>query len=243
MSERSVRVLELVARAAAHRGGAVDIRDVCAAAVAALPVDGAGVSTMVTPALRHVLHFTDRISGELEELQLTLGEGPCADAVRWGVPVLSGDLSAADLHERWPAFAPAAQAAGAGALFALPLAGGSGGVLDLYSARNGRLEADTLADALAFAATAGTLLLSPAAGISVQGSGAMEEVLGFDQYRAEIDQAVGMISEQMGVSIDEAAVRLRAQAYTHGRNLADVSVEVVARRLRFDPDGTPRVRT
>ncbi|GAA2086362.1 GAF domain-containing protein [Streptomyces albiaxialis] len=243
---RALRVLELVALQARRRGGQVDVRDVCAAAVEALPVDGVGISAMSTPALRHILHTTDRISDELEELQLTLGEGPCVDALNSGRPVLSDDLADQELHARWPAFAPAAHATGARALFALPLGTGRGapGVLDMYAARPGTLEGDVLADALAFADTAATLLVlaSPSVGFVQQPDpGAMEHALGYDQYRAEIDQAVGMLTEQMGVGPEEAAVRLRAYAYAQSQKVADIAVEVVTRRLRFDPDGTVRV--
>lgn len=242
---RTIYVLDLVAREAARRGGRVNVRDVCAAAVGALPVDGAGVSAMSNPALRHILHATDRTSGELEELQLTLGEGPCVDAIVSGAPVLSGDLSAAETLEQWPVFAPAAHAAGACALFALPLGTGSRtpGVLDLYSVRAGTLEGEVLADALAFAETATALMLpSPGHAAGQGGAAAVEEMMGFDRYRAEVDQAVGILTEQLEVGPEEAAVRLRAYAYARSMKVADLAVQVVARRLRFDPDGAERVR-
>ncbi|MFF4804048.1 ANTAR domain-containing protein [Streptomyces sp. NPDC001351] len=64
-------------------------------------------------------------------------------------------------------------------------------------------------------------------------------VLVFGAYRAEIDQASGMVMVQLGVGIEEAFVRLRAYAYAHGRRLADVAADVVARQLRFPPDAEP----
>jgi hypothetical protein len=45
-----------------------------------------------------------------------------------------------------------------------------------------------------------------------------------------------MITVQLGVSVAVALVRLRAHAYAHDRRLRDVAADVVARRLRFDPD-------
>ena len=39
---------------------------------------------------------------------------------------------------------------------------------------------------------------------------------------------------QLGVTIAEALVRLRAYAYAEGRPLADVARDVVARKLHFD---------
>jgi hypothetical protein len=45
-----------------------------------------------------------------------------------------------------------------------------------------------------------------------------------------------MITVQLGVSAAVALTRLRAYAYAHDRRLRDVAEDVVARRLRFDPD-------
>src|ERR1019366_8769556 len=53
--------------------------------------------------------------------------------------------------------------------------------------------------------------------------------------RAEIDQATGMLTEQLGVGIEEAFVRLRAYAYARERRLIEVAGDIVARRLRLGP--------
>jgi hypothetical protein len=42
-----------------------------------------------------------------------------------------------------------------------------------------------------------------------------------------------MISVQLGVSIQEALLRLRAHAYGSERPLGEIAEDVVARRLRF----------
>ena len=54
--------------------------------------------------------------------------------------------------------------------------------------------------------------------------------------RAEIDQATGMLSEQLGAGIGDAFVRLRAYAYAHDLRLTDAARDIVARRLRLHPD-------
>src|SRR5437763_51787 len=54
--------------------------------------------------------------------------------------------------------------------------------------------------------------------------------------QSEVHQATGMITVQLGVTVAVALVRLRAYAYAHDRRLRDVAADVVARRLRFDPD-------
>jgi AmiR/NasT family two-component response regulator len=51
--------------------------------------------------------------------------------------------------------------------------------------------------------------------------------------RAEVHQATGMVVVQLGVSISEAFVRMRAFAYAEDRSILDVGRDVVAGRLRF----------
>ena len=54
--------------------------------------------------------------------------------------------------------------------------------------------------------------------------------------RAEVYQAAGMVMAQLGVSIEEATVRLHAYAFANDRPLVDVAREVVGRTLRLDDD-------
>ncbi|MEV6653856.1 ANTAR domain-containing protein [Streptomyces sp. NPDC051219] len=186
------------------------------------------------------------MSEHLEELQLTLGEGPCVDAFGLGSAVLAPDLQARESQDRWPVFAPEATAAGAGAVFAFPLQVGaiSPGVLDLYAGTAVELDSEELADAMVFADTATLVLLDtridetwarpdrrpPDEHVPDEG---FEDLGG---HRAEIDQATGMITVQLCVGIEEAFIRLRAYAYTYGRRLSVVAADVVAHRLRFAPD-------
>jgi hypothetical protein len=139
----------------------------CAAAVAGVGADGAGVTVMVSPTVRDTVYVTDRMAGELEEWQLAFGQGPYVDAFATGGPVLVVDLGSPDHSARWPAFTQAAWNSGARALFALPIQVSAIrlGVLDLYRTRTGPLSPPELADALAFADAAGVLLLDGAAGM------------------------------------------------------------------------------
>ncbi|WP_329275651.1 ANTAR domain-containing protein [Streptomyces sp. NBC_01451] len=236
---RSARIQVLVAEHAARRGVRVGVADVCSAAVATLPVGGAGLSAMSRTAPSHPLCSTDDISEQLEELQLTLGEGPCVDAFLHGSAVLTPDLLTPELQDRWMVFTEAALQAGARAVFALPLQLGaiSPGVLDLYAHVPVRLNAEELADALAFADLATLVLLDTR--IEETGGPHDGRVEDLGAYRAEVDQASGILTVQLGVGIEEAFVRLRAYAYARGRRLADVAADVVAHRVRFPPDMEP----
>jgi len=52
-------------------------------------------------------------------------------------------------------------------------------------------------------------------------------------FRAQVHQAAGMLSDQLEIRIADALVRLRAHAYADGRPVNDVANDVVARRLRL----------
>lgn len=236
---RTVKVWEWIA--AAHKGdGPVYIAAVCRAAVRRLGVDGASVTAMSGRVAREPLFASDQPSARLEELQFTTGEGPAAEDFRLGLPVLIPDLEMA--ADRWPGFVPAAVAAGARAMFALPLQAGAIrlGVLSLYRALPGSLQPEELADVLIFADIAQQLLLDAAAGIS--GSPEYQLLDGLSASRAAVYQAAGMISVQLGVSLEEAFVRLRAHAFASGAALADVADDVVNRLLRFEPEGEAEPR-
>ena len=77
---------------------------------------------------------TGLVGGQLAELQLTLGEGPCHDVLASAAPVLAADLGDREPGRRWPAFAASAGRLGAAAVFALPLSIGAirAGVMGLY---------------------------------------------------------------------------------------------------------------
>jgi hypothetical protein len=239
--QRRGRIWELVAVQAARRGGRVSAADVCAAAVPGVQVTGAWLSAAPDAQGGHLMQVTDEVSRQLAELQLTLGEGPLLDASASGGPMLVADLADAEWGTRWPAFTPAACRAGAAALFAFPLVVGAirAGVLGLYRDRPGPLSDFQLGDALVFADTATMLLLDaqdPAAGGTGPGTGPGGQPAVLASYRAEVDQATGMLTEQLGVSITDAFARLRAYAYVNDLRLADVARDIVARRLRLFPD-------
>jgi hypothetical protein len=224
---RRGRVWGLVAEQSVARGGRVSAADVCAAVVPGVQVTGAWLSAALDAQAGHLMQATDEVGRQLADLQLTLGEGPLFDASASSGPVLASDLADGESGTRWPAFALAASTAGAAAVFAFPLVVGAirAGVLGLYRDRPGPLSDFQLGDALVFADTATMLLLD-----------SQDRPASLASYRAEVDQATGMLTEQLGVSITDAFVRLRAYAYVNDIQLADVARDIVARRLRLFPD-------
>ena len=242
---RRARVWGLIAGEAASRGGPVSASDACVVAVAAVHVTGAWLSAASgKESAGHLMSVTDLVSERLAELQLTLGEGPCPDAADDGGLVLASDLGEMEADLRWPVFAPAARQAGAAAIFAFPLRIGAirAGVMGLYRDRAGPLSDEQLGDALIIADAAALLLISADHADQADqdgetaGAGPGGQPADLAGHRAEIDQATGMLTEQLGVGIAEAFIRLRAYAYAHDRPLADLARDIVARRLRLGPD-------
>jgi ANTAR domain len=238
-AERRVRLWGLVVQCA--RGAPVELGHVCQAVILAANVDSAAIAVTVSATPRETLYVTDPVASVLEELVLTLGEGPGVDALAGGV-VLAADITDAMFMARWPMFAPAAVQAGMRAMFALPLqAGGIRlGVMDLYRSQPGGLDGEQLADALMLADTACALLLD-LAGHAMLGQGPGPAEQGGPEpvggAHPVVHQATGMLIVQLGVSAAVAMIRLRAYAYAHDRRLRDVAADVVARRLRFESEG------
>ena len=53
---------------------------------------------------------------------------------------------------------------------------------------------------------------------------------------ATVSQAVGIVATQLESDLSEASLRLCATAHVQGRRLSDVAADVIARRLRYQPD-------
>jgi GAF domain-containing protein len=231
-ADRRIQLWSLVVEQA--RGSPVTVGDVGAVVIAVSDVDATAVAVTLAASPREVVHASDQVADEIEELTTTLGEGPGVEALVDG-PALAADLDDPASRARWPIFAPAAVALGVRAVFALPLQVGGIhlGVLDLYRGAPGALSRESFADVLVLADTACALLLDAG---TVAGNGRRPEEAGLQH--PEVHQATGMMVAQIGVSAAVALVRLRAYAYAHDQRLRDVATDVVARRLRFPYDTT-----
>ena len=207
--------------------------EVCAEVTA---TSGAGIMLMSGDAPRGSVCTTDAVSALIEQLQYELGEGPCVDAHRDGLPVSEPDL-AAPATPRWAAFTAPAVAAGAGAVFGFPMHVGAVrlGALNLYSRRPGALTDEQHADAVLMADIAAHTILVVQAD-APPGTLAAELEAG-SNFQYVVHQATGMVAAQLGVGVGHALIRLRAHAFGNDRRLADVARDVVGLRLRFDtPD-------
>lgn len=214
-----------------HLGGWM--QRLCRAAVRELDASGVGVSIVSPQGNTTVLAASGPDSEAVEQLQFTLGEGPCVDALALGRPVLTPDLAHAG-RTRWPGYAPAVQEHGVHAVFSFPLQLGAArlGAMDVYRDQPGSMSSRGVGQATAFAEAAMARLLDaqeqsddedPAFGSALDG--------GFEVYQAQ-----GMVQVQLGTSLHDAMARLRAYAYARERPLSEVAADVVARRLVIEPD-------
>lgn len=229
------RRLRIIARLADRAGGAVGEPRLCEVCRDVTGLAGAGIMLLSGDLPLGSMCTTGRLSELIQDLQYTLGEGPCIDAHRLGHPVMEPDLPRPAVP-RWPAFSSAAVDAGVCAVFAFPMVVGGVrlGAVDLYADHPGPLTDDQHADALVMAGMAAEAVLS----IQADGS---TGVLAADLERGSnfqhvVHQAAGMVSAQLDVTVAVALLRLRSYAFGNHRLLADVATEVVDRVLRFSED-------
>lgn len=196
---------------------------------------GVGIMLRSGGVTRGSLGTTDAVSALIEELQFMLGEGPCIDAYNLEVPIAEPDL--ADPNGRWLGFTPPIFKAGVRALFAFPLRVGTVrmGSLDLYRDHSGTLSDDQHADALIMADVVSQAVLTMQAEAPPDELAAQLEAVMTSQN--VVYQAVGMVSAQLGASVDASLIRLKAHAFASDRLLTELAQDVLARRLRFDAAG------
>lgn len=234
MSKRDIDPARVERMTVALAVGETDPRhSLCVASAAAIGVSGAGVILMSGGRALGNICVSDSMTGAVEEVQYTLGEGPCVDAFHTKAPVLAPDLSHSD-GDRWPGFRIGAEKAGVCAVFGFPLLIESVcfGALNLYNDRPGALSDDQYADALAVAHVASRTVLGWQ---SVAGPGSLAwQLEHVPTHRAVVHQAAGMVSVQATISVPDAVVMLRAYAFAEDRPITDVATAVVGGELRLD---------
>jgi hypothetical protein len=212
----------------------------CEACVVLLDVDAAAISLVFDGASSGTLGSSGVRARICDELQFTLGEGPCLDSVAHRIPIVVVDL--ADPKEsRWLAYGPAMLANRIRAVYAMPIvvAGEYVGALDLFRAQPGHLSNENSAGAVAAAELASVPLLDLMDGdlqaaVVDPHSDAWTELNTL--CRVEVSQATGMLVAQLGIEPAEALVRLRAHAYANGRSATEIAREILDRRLKLELD-------
>jgi hypothetical protein len=209
------------------------ISSLCLACTDVLGVTGAGLMLVTGGRSLGCVGVSDVVTEAVEQVEYTLGEGPCLEAYTSKAPVFDPDLADPGI-ERWPEFRRGALAAGVRAAFGFPLLVDwiCIGALNLYHDRSGALTEIQIDDALLVAQLASRTLLAwqadaPPGTVAWQ----LESV---PNHRMEVHQATGRISVQAGISVTDALVLLRAYAFAEDRPIGEVAAAVASGELRFD---------
>jgi hypothetical protein len=203
------------------------------ACVDVLTVDGASLS--LTEQLRVPLGASDALVARAEQVQTTLGEGPCLTATATATPLV---VNLQAMAERWPLFHREVVAitpfrSVASIPFRVP-SRSLVGALDLYS-----VEPEGAA-AFASLAEINTAIVVPIASVLFEGPGddhgvaqALPNWLEHDAAsdRVNVWVAIGMLVEHARLESDDALAVLRGYAFSHGSTLDDVSLRLTSREL------------
>ena len=226
---RRVRIVALLADGRVSGAGTNRLCQVCAEVT---DMTGAGIMLMTGSTNRGSVCVSDDVSELIEQLQYTLGEGPCVDAYHEDRPVLEPHLAdpagrpLAGLHRARsrrasePCSASRCRSAGCDSARSTSTATGP------------PLTEGQHADALLMAGLAAQAVLDLQADAQ-PGTVATTFDPGVD-FKYVVHQAAGMMAVQLDVPVGDALIRLRAYAFGNELPLAEVAAAVVARTLRFD---------
>lgn len=212
----------------------------CDPFLSVVPLTGAAISVLLPASAQTTVCSSDDTAARLDELQFDLGEGPCWQSLALHAPVFSGDLQN-DEHAEWPMFAAALRSAPAidpvGAMYAFPLFIGSLdiGAVDLYSTDARELTPVEITDGRALAEVVTWQVIR-----RMLGEDDDTGLGGSPNSRREVHQATGMILAQLDISAADAALLLKAHAFSTGRSVNDIAAEVIERRLTFITDEADR---
>jgi len=204
-----------------------------------LGADAVGISMLLQDHMRVPLAASSPDASTAEQLQFTLGEGPCLDAFTAGRPILIPDVTdpASRAWSAWPAYTEQLLARTPfTAVFAIPLAseGMSLGTLSLYRRRRGPLDPVEIGDALAVAHHIFLDLLETGT-FSGDVQPAFEWLnLPLARTRAVVWQATALAIVELDLNTADALAVLRSYCYAQGRLIDDVAADIVAYRLPLD---------
>lgn len=195
-----------------------------------LPADAGGIVLGDARQELRVVAASSDAAELMELLQLQNDEGPCLDCFQSAEPVSIADLDEAT--DRWPRFVAAVAERGQfRAVHALPLRlrGRAIGALNLFDCEPGSLPEPDLVLAQALADVATITILQERAVRRVEVVN--EQLQTALNNRVIVEQAKGVLSEQLGDSMEVAFDRLRSYARSQRQRLVDVASQVVNREL------------
>jgi transcriptional regulator with GAF, ATPase, and Fis domain len=229
------RRLERLLTSLQHAQSASVMSRICLVGRDSTSVAGAGLSRVVDGRHQMVVASDDR-AVQVEMAQVNFAEGPCVEVIASLQPFYEPDLASSQARERWPSFGASALDNGVQAVFAFPLfAGGIAvGALDLYASSPGSLGREEVENALVLAALAAIAVDQHTGATEIADVEIGVEPAQPWAHSAAVHNATGMVSQQLGIEVDEAFLRLRAVAFATDRPLADVARAVIGRQVRVE---------
>lgn len=205
------------------------------AVVDVLPVDGAGLSLLDPAGHRMPLGASDENSACAERLQFTAGDGPCSTAQNCGDPVFA---VLDDLRRRWPGFADLLiEHTPYRAVVALPLPESLNGLgaMDLLFTDPADVPKLQVFDAMAVAELVTSELAEAAVWSTWHAERGPDWLHGPQaRRRAAVWEAMGRLCLALETDSPTALDVLRAAAYSSGRSVDDLAVDLVRGRLKAE---------
>jgi GAF domain-containing protein len=198
----------------------------------AVNVSGASSAGLVLADQNDSLQFmaaSSESARHLELFQIQHAEGPCLDCYRNQGPLITVDLS--QETGRWPDFAPRAIEAGIRSVHAFPLRLRDRviGALNVFGDEPLPLGPSDIKVVQALADVATIAILQERAIASAELL--TEQLQSALNSRIVIEQAKGVLSRDLGVSVEDAFVVLRAHARTNNLRLVALADDVVQRKI------------
>jgi GAF domain-containing protein len=228
-NRRLLAILELLAQAQ----GADYPRSLCSVATEITALTGAGIALLSDGPHYTSYCASDDTAHRLLDTEVILGEGPSIDACGSDVVIEASDLDA-HLRGRWIAYAPAALALGARAVFAFPVRIGAIriGALTFHRNEPGPLSDLQESDAYLLASVVGRSILATRAGAAPD---ELADELGLTlSLDFSVHQAAGMLAVQGAMGIGDAFVALKAHSFGSGVDITTLAQQVVQRQMAYD---------
>lgn len=192
-----------------------------------LGADDAGIVFAGEEGRLRVAASTSARMGELEQLEVDLGDGPCLESFATGASIRNAPLD----RGRWPSFAARARELGYRRVHALPLKheNVTVGALNIVHVDGSTSTTEDLdiVQSLADIVTLSVLRHRAMNNVTTV-AGQLQRAL---RSRVKVEQAKGVIAERLQIDIDAAFALLRGYARNRNERLADVAGRVVSGAL------------
>ena len=205
------------------------LRRVATYAVQAIPgADGAGL-TLLEDDRADTIVATDAFVSEVDDIQYSIGQGPCITAAREGQTVMSGSLGG---DPRWRKFGGSVARLGVHSVLSLPLITPDRvvGAMNVYAHAKNAFDVRSADLGEIFAVPAAISVLN--AHVLAQAQRLATRLEAALETRGVIDRAVGIVMSRSGGTAEEALARLRTVSQHDHHKLADVARQIVDEAVR-----------